>query len=446
MATPGPAKSACKILSAIQSGQMTCEQVMRDCLERIAQVEPQVKAFVDLRADDALADAVEADRLPADSRGPLHGLPVAIKELFDVAGLRCTWGTPIHANRVPDGDSEVVRRLKAAGAIVVGTVVSTEYAIAAAGPTTNPFDHTRTPGGSSSGSAAAVAAGMVPVALGSQTVGSIVRPSLYCGVYGLKPTRGAIPGRGAMALSPMLDHPGPIARSPADLALLCRALFGPCKEDPTSLDIAPPGTSAPIIGGIRVLVAVDMPPGSAEGSTRKALEMAAERLEKAGARVEQFSFPAEYGEVLDVLYTIMCRDMAIAHGADRDASGSLMSPALRDLLDRGRAISQADYDAALKIRERWIADLSAVLQGECVLLAPATDGVAPPAAEGTGWNGPQALWSLVGFPAIAIPTGLADGLPIGVQAAAAPGREDIVLAIAEVAGRVPDSVRPSVVE
>ncbi len=408
---------------------------MRDCLDRIAQVEPQVKAFVDLRADDALAAAVEADRVPNDRRGPLHGVPVAIKELFDVAGMRSTWGTPIHATHIPDGDAEAVQRLKAAGAIVVGTVVSTEYAIAAAGPTTNPFDPTRTPGGSSSGSAAAVAAGMVPVALGSQTVGSIVRPSLYCGIYGLKPTRGAIPGRGAMGLSPVLDHPGPMARSAADLSLLCRVLFGRCEGDPTSIDIAPPETSAPRTDDLRVLVAKDMPPGTAESSTRKALSMAAERLEKAGARVEPFSFPAEYGEVLDVLYTIMCRDMAIAHGSDRDASGDLMSSVLRGLLDRGRAISQADYDAALKIRERWIADLTAVLQGECALLAPATDGVAPSAVEGTGWNGPQALWALVGFPAIAIPTGLADGLPVGVQAAAAPGREDIVLAIADVAGR-----------
>lgn len=434
-AVGGAGSSACEIVDAIRRGETTCERVMRDCLERIAQVEPQVKAFVDLQGDAALAAAVEADRVPTERRGPLHGLPVAIKELFDVAGMRCTWGTPIHANRIPVGDAEAVRRLKNAGAIVIGTAVSTEYAIAAAGPTTNPFDHTRTPGGSSSGSAAAVAAGMVPVALGSQTVGSIVRPSIYCGVYGLKPTRGAIPGAGAMVLSPMLDHPGPIARSPADLALLCRVLFGPNEGDSTSTAVAPPRSEMMSINGMRVLIAEDMPPGRAEGSTKKALSAAAERLEKAGARLEHFSFPAEYNEVLDVLYTMMCRDLAIAHGGDRDASGGLMSPAMRDLIDRGRATSQADYDAALKIRDRWIADLSVVLQGNCALIAPATNGVAPPAVEGTGWNGPQALWALVGFPAIAIPTGLAEGLPIGVQAAAAPGREDIVLAIAEVAGR-----------
>jgi Asp-tRNA(Asn)/Glu-tRNA(Gln) amidotransferase A subunit family amidase len=151
---------------------------------------------------------------------------VAIKEVYDVAGMRCSWGTKIHADRTPAHDATAVKRLKNAGAIIVGTAVSTEYAISSAGPTVNPFDHSRSPGGPSSGPAAAVVSGMVPVALGSQTVGSIVRLAAYCGVFGLKPTRGAIPGRGGMALSPRLDHPGFFTRVASDLASICRMLFG----------------------------------------------------------------------------------------------------------------------------------------------------------------------------------------------------------------------------
>lgn len=216
---------AAQAVAEIRSGEITCEQLVAACLNRITEREPEVRAFVDLRAADALAFARELDLGTPRADQVLYGAPVAIKEVFDVKGLLCGWGTPIHAERRPASDAPAVARLKRAGAVVVGTTVSTEYAIAAAGPSTNPCDPQRSPGGSSSGSAAAVAAGMVPLALGSQSIGSIVRPATYCGVFGLKPTRGAISTLGGMPLARELDHVGPIARHPEDLALACQVLF-----------------------------------------------------------------------------------------------------------------------------------------------------------------------------------------------------------------------------
>ena len=209
------------IASLIRRGESSVEEMVCASLARIAALDGRVRAFRDVAET---ADAVsETLRAPLD--GALRGVPVAIKETFDVQGMHCTWGTPIYRTRMPSRDAVAVERLRAAGATIVGTTISTEYAIGAPGPTTNPHDRSRTPGGSSSGSAAAVAAGMVPIALGSQTVGSIVRPAIYCGVYGLKPTHGAIDAGGVMPLSAVLDHVGVLARTPADIALVCRVLF-----------------------------------------------------------------------------------------------------------------------------------------------------------------------------------------------------------------------------
>lgn len=423
-----PARTATGLVAALRSGALSAEQVMRGTLDTIARIEPRVHAFVDFRPAEAMEAALAADRIPPEERGPLHGLPVGVKEVFDVAGMRCTWGTAIHADRIPEADAECVRRLKAAGAIVVGTLVSTEYAIAAAGPTLNPHDPSRTPGGSSSGPAAAVASGMLTLALGSQTVGSIVRPAVYCGVYGLKPTHGAIPRTGGMPLSPWIDHPGVLAAAPADIMLACQVLFGPSPEDPLSRDIPPPGDVA--AESLRVLVTELMPPEAAEAPSLEALRRVAGRLRDAGASLEPFAFSAEYSRVIDVLYTIMCHDMAIAHGGDLDRAPDMMSPQLRSLIQRGRAIPQPAYDEARATAQLWRDEIEAALGADGVLLAPATRSVAPLLHEGTGSNRLQALWSLVGLPVIAVPAGLSDHMPVGAQIAAAAGREDLLIAAA----------------
>jgi len=422
--------SATETVEAIANGAMTARKAMEQCLDRIDRLEPHIRAFVDVQPGQALAAALEADKVPAAEHGPLHGLPVAIKEVFDVAGMRCTWGTPIHEDRVPDTDATAVRRLREAGAIIVGTLVSTEYAIAAAGPTVNPHDFARTPGGSSSGPAAAVASGMVPCALGSQTIGSIVRPAAYCGVYGLKPTFGAIPGAGGMVLSPKLDHPGFLAGSHEDIALLCRVLFGPDVADPSSANIAPPPNALPACDALRILVVEDYSANPVAPESRNALRASVSRLEARGAHIQPFAHGSIFDDCIEPLYTIMCRDMAIAHGCDYDRASEAMSAPMRDLMERGRKVSDQDYEAALRVTADMRALLEDALGTDAILVSPPTIGIAPLRQEGTGLNRPQALWSLVGLPVLAIPSGSHNGMPLGIQAGAAMGREDILLTVA----------------
>jgi Asp-tRNA(Asn)/Glu-tRNA(Gln) amidotransferase A subunit family amidase len=419
---------------AVATGACTSEALVSACLGRIAEREPTVRAFVDLDPDRALAQARAADRTPREGRGALHGVPVAIKEIFDVAGMRCAWGTPIHAGRVATADSAVARRFRAAGAVILGTTVSTEYAIANAGPTTNPHDSARTPGGSSSGSAAAVAAGMVPLALASQTIGSIVRPATYCGVYGLKPTKGAISCLGGMALSPALDHPGPVARETADIALACRVLFGVEADDPESMAVAPPELR-PAPPGLRVLLVEGPLRARIEPPSREALDRARAALEASGLTVRAHGLPASFESAEGCQDILLCCGVAQHHGGDRDQAGDRMSERVRGLIDRGRTISDTGHEAALAEAGGYRAALMELLAGDTVILAAAADGVAPPRGDGSATGSPllQGLWTLTGLPALAMPCGLYGGLPIGVQLIAAPGREDLLLAAAGLA-------------
>jgi Asp-tRNA(Asn)/Glu-tRNA(Gln) amidotransferase A subunit family amidase len=394
--------------------------LVRACLAQIGSRENVVQAFRDrIAPEKAIAEARERDATSRKSRGRLHGVPVAVKEIVDVAGLRCEWGSPIHAGRVPRHDAPVVTRLREAGAVILGTTISTEYAIARAGPTTNPHDPTRSPGGSSSGSAAAVAACMVPLALGSQTVGSIVRPATYCGVYGLKPTFGSISRQGAMPLSAELDHVGFLARDPDDVDVACRVLFD---RDPGALHPIPPR---------RVLLVEGPWPECIEPASRTALMRGRTAFEAAGIAVTAASLPRELVDAHATLETILMHDIAINHGADRDRAGSSMSERLRDLVDRGRGISEAQYAEAIDRACGYRELLIRLLDDETIILAPATDGVAPPiSAEGTGSARLQGIYTMAGLPALGVPCGMVDALPVGVQLVALPSHEALLVAAA----------------
>ncbi len=412
----------------IREGRCTSANLVNACLDRIAEREPLVRAFRDLDVEGARAQALARDEEPA--RGLLHGVPVAIKECYDVAGRLCTWGTPIHRARRPQSDAALVERLREAGAVIMGTTVSTEYAIADAGPTTNPHDPERTPGGSSSGSAAAVAAGMVPLAIGSQAVGSIVRPCVYCGVYGLKPTKGAISGRGGMPLSQFLDHPGPIARSLDDVALACAVMFGKDPDDLYSKSVTVPSRSeAP--GDLSVLV-VDGPLAHRiEDSSRQALARARQAFERAGVAVQDQALSEEFAVHFECLETILAYECALNHGGDRDSHGDLMSVRMREIVDAGRRISESRYRTALDEAKSYRNALSELLVGNTLILAAPTDGSAPPiAGSGTGSNQLQGLWTLAWLPVLAVPFGSVEDLPVGVQLIAADGREDLLLSAA----------------
>ncbi|HLX30778.1 MAG TPA: amidase [Casimicrobiaceae bacterium] len=406
-----------KLVDLLKSRQCSSREIVASCLARIATLEPNLHAFVEIDEDGALRRAKEID--DHDRVPPLYGLPVAVKETVDVAGLTCSLGTEIHKSRRPTRDATVVKRLREAGAIIIGTTVSTEYAIARAGPTTNPYDPLRTPGGSSSGSAAAVAARMVPIGVGTQTVGSIVRPSVYCGIFGLKPTKDVISTEGVMVLSPALDHVGPMCRTAEDTALALMSMLEPVQYNSRSLHQTKlPERALRIEGPMPELI---------EPASRTALDRAQERLEASGIRFEEAKLSASFTHVVSCYETILFRDIARNHGQDRDICGERMSQRMRDIIDAGRAVSDRSYHEALAEARRYREELSALLAEEAIILAPATNGVAPIVSEGTGPSRLQGQWSLVGFPALAVPCGLVDGLPVGVQLVANRGRDALVL-------------------
>ena len=385
-----------------------------DFLARVEAVEPQVRAFRSIDPDRLRAEAAVLDALPPADRGPLHGLTVAVKEVFDVAGYVCGWGTPIHDGRRPDRDAWAVAALRRAGALIAGITVSTEYAMATPGPTTNPFDPTRTPGASSQGSAAAVGGGMVSAALGSQTIGSIIRPAAYCGCIGVKPTFDAIDAAGCMPLSGALDHVGFMAGRPDTVAAL--------------LDVLMPGDGAPEnLAGQGVLLNPWYPEPTAPWITA-AVETAARTLGDLGTAFGEADLPSWIAkEEADVMDVLLSHDMALHHGGDCDSHGEVMSERVRGYIDRGRKVTAAQYDAALA-RQKEMADAMDDFVGDGVLLMPATTDIAPLLTEGTGPREPQRLWTLVGLPAMTVPVERIDGLPVGVQVIARRGADRRVLA------------------
>ncbi len=234
--------TAVEAVARMTRGEMSAESYIGACLERIASLEDKIHAFIHLDPGHALAQAKALDqrRRSGQPCRPLHGVPVGIKDIFDTADYKTECGSPLHKGRQPARDCTAVARLRAAGAVIIGKTVTTEFAYFHPGATRNPYDTERTPGGSSSGSAAAVAAGMVPLAIGSQTNGSVIRPAAFCGVYGVKPTHGTISRHGALILSKALDHVGVFANNLADTALILEALAGYDENDEDTRPLAAP--------------------------------------------------------------------------------------------------------------------------------------------------------------------------------------------------------------
>ena len=351
------------------------------------------------------------------SLGALHGVPVGIKDIFDTADYPTECGSPLLKGRRPMRDCTAVARLRAAGAVIIGKTVTTEFAYFHPGATRNPHDPERTPGGSSSGSAAAVAAGMVPLAIGSQTNGSMIRPAAYCGVYGCKPTHGTISRHGALSLSRNLDHVGTFARTLADTALLLEVLAGYDPEDDATRAVAAPaflqtvGEDPP------------MPPrfafvrtpiwDKADASARAALEGLVDALGDQAATVD---LPDDYAAAWDDQRAIMATDMAhnlgavVARGDDAASSKTL-----RDFLAEGRAVTAPRYLAALDNGRRYAAGIAEIFKEYDAIITPAATGIAP---KGMATGSPVfcSLWTLTGLPALSLPLLSGEGgLPLGVQ-------------------------------
>jgi Asp-tRNA(Asn)/Glu-tRNA(Gln) amidotransferase A subunit family amidase len=374
----------------IASRELSSVELVSACLERIAACEPELRAWAHLDSEAALAQARERDG--EAPRGPLHGLPVGVKDVIDTADLPTAYGSPIYAGHRPDRDADCVAWLREAGAVVLGKTVTTEFATYEPPPTVNPLDPARTPGGSSSGSAAAVAAGMVPLAYGTQTAGSVVRPASFCGVAGFKPAHEWRSTTGIKRLSERLDTLGLFGRAVADAALLG-------------------GFAAPS-GEARVAFCRTPWWDALEDGGRAALEQAAARL---GA--EEVELPPEFGGLAAAQETVMAFDVARNLEPEWRSHREQLSGAMRDYIERGRTVSEADAREGAAVGERCRAQLPEVFAGFDALLVPAALGEAPLRVEGhTGDPLLCRAWTFLGVPALSVPGMVGPaGMPVGVQ-------------------------------
>jgi Asp-tRNA(Asn)/Glu-tRNA(Gln) amidotransferase A subunit family amidase len=410
--------SASDAARAIRDGAITSEQLVEACLQRIRESEPAVQAWQFLNEEHALAQARTLDEQRREGRatGPLHGIPVGIKDIIDTTDMPTEDGTPLHAGRTPDRDATVVAMLRAAGAVILGKTVTTECAYFFPGKTRNPHNPEHTPGGSSSGSAAAVAAGMVPLALGSQTNGSTIRPASFCGVYGFKPTHGLVPRTGMLTLSRTLDHVGLFARSIEDLALLAEQVAGFDGRDPDTRPRARP----PFVAN-----AMDEPPlpprfAFVRGPT---WERVAKETEEAFAEVCDFLGeavnPVELPLPVDALEwhrILMEAEMAANFELEWERGRDRLSAPLRSLIERGRAITALDYQRARSRIPVLNDELAELFDRADAILTPSAPGTAPKGLDATGDPAFCTLWTLCGMPAVNLPLMQgANGLPIGVQ-------------------------------
>lgn len=403
----------------IRAGELTATDYAAALLDRVDEIEPQVQAWACLdraylldqaqRCDDARARGVEP--------GPLAGVPVGLKDIIDTRSLPTEAGTSLHAGRMPRTDAALVRRLVAAGALVMGKTVTTELATFSPGPTRNPHHPGHTPGGSSSGSAAAVAAGMVPLAVGTQTNGSVIRPASFCGVYGFKPSFGLIARSGVLTQSPALDQVGVFGRCLEDVALLAQSLCGDDEADPaTRAQVSPP---------LRRLAGAEppMPPTVAfvrtpfwprmDDDAREAFDELRQAL---GDRAVEMDLPEITPVAIEWHRTIMEADIAASFALEYERGRERLSDSLRGQIERGQRVSAVDYRRAIERIPALVAEFDAWFTEADAILTPAALGTAPAGLQSTGDPIMCTLWTLAGMPAISLPLlHGANGLPLGVQ-------------------------------
>jgi Asp-tRNA(Asn)/Glu-tRNA(Gln) amidotransferase A subunit family amidase len=419
----------------IRDGRVTSVELVGDCIKRVDEVDADVQAWAFFDRDHALRQAQASDeqRRRGDATGPLHGVPIGVKDVFDTADMPTELGSPLWTGRTPRRDAHAVAQLRAAGAVIMGKTVTTEYAYFHPGKTRNPHDKERTPGGSSSGSAAAVASFMVPGAIGSQTNGSVIRPAAFCGVVGFKPSHGLIPRSGALLLSRTLDHVGVFARSVEDAALLAELLVGFDQEDPDTRPAARP----PFVS-----VAASKPPlpprfafvktpawKQAEPATREAFAELADTLGEQAAEVQ---IGESFERAYDHHKTVM--DVEMAHNLHRDyeQGREQLSAVLRQLIERGRSARAIDYTAAVAAIEPLNEGLEDLFNEYDAILTPSAPGEAPRGLDTTGSPIFCTLWTYLGTPAITLPLLQSEsGMPMGVQLVGRRGNDARLLRTAQ---------------
>ncbi|WP_417408214.1 amidase [Hoeflea sp.] len=423
--------SAAEALEAMSAGRLTSVQLVQSCLDRIAETDGSIRAWVHLDPDSALAQATEADRRrkAGYALGALHGVPVGLKDIIDTAGMPTQRGTPIFAGRQPDADARVVELLRAAGAVILGKTVTTELAFMHPSETRNPHNHNHSPGGSSSGAAAAVGALQVPLAVGTQTNGSVIRPASFCGTFGFKPTRGVISRAGVLQTSITLDQVGCFARSLADIALLTDAISGYDQRDTVSLAYPAPHMSVGQAQDVPVppdLAWFDLPFNDRlSDAAREGLDAIMDVL---GERVLRMT-PADTLSNLVAVQARIHEYEFSRHLSDTfEEHWDQISDTLKPIVTRGRLIGQSEYEDALAVKisaEKFFADF--FLEFDAIL-APAAAGEAPVFGGGTGDPIFCTLWTLAGLPCVTLPLLVGEtGLPIGVQLIGAAEKDDRLL-------------------
>lgn len=404
-------QSVSTILADIAAGRLTPREAIEASLDAIDAREPEVLAFERVADREALLRAAET------ATGPLAGIAVGVKDIFDTFDMPTGYGTPIYDGHAPKSDAAIVAMARRAGAAIVGKTVCTEYAYFQPGKTRNPHDTAHTPGGSSSGSAAAVAAGMIPAALGTQTGGSVVRPAAFCGVAGYKPSFRMLPATGMKTFSWALDTAGLFAASVADVAAFAAGLTGrpllPEPVDPAHLRI----------GLYRSAVL-----GEASEEMRAAVEHAASLAANAGATIVEIAEPEALTRGRDIHSTIQDYEASLSLGGDFARFGDRMSPKLRDLLLEGQRIAPQTYDDARRVARGARTAATGLFGAVDVLIEPSAPGAAPKGLDTTGQPTFNKLWTLTGNPTVNVP-GLRDraGMPLGIQIIARFGRDRVAL-------------------
>lgn len=411
--------SATEALSASASGRLSSVELVTSCLARIQQTDGDIKAWAFLDPDAALAQAAECDRIrkAGMATGPLHGIPVGLKDIIDTAKMPTQRGTPIFAGRQTDHVARLVEHLREAGAVIMGKTVTTELAFVHANETRNPHNNAHSPGGSSSGSAAAVAAQHVPLAIGTQTNGSVIRPASFCGTFGFKPTRGAISRTGLLQTSVSLDQVGCFGRTLADVALLTDAIGSYDQHDPTSFARPRPNMSAGAAADVPVtpdLAWFNLPFNDRlSDDAREGLEAVLDIL---GPQVTRMDPADTLSNLVAVQARIHEYEIAQHQAEVFDQHWDLISETLKPIISRARQITKAEYEDALEVKasaEAFFADFFVEFDA---IVAPSAAGEAPRFGEGTGDPIFCTLWTLAGLPCVSLPLLVGEtGLPIGVQ-------------------------------
>jgi len=427
--------TAVEAAKQIKSRDLSPVELVESLLSQYDSLEPSLNAWVYLDRKALLADAQQKQEEleKGVNVGPLHGVPIGLKDIYYTAGIPTTACSKVYEGFVPEYDATTVTLLKNAGAIMMGKTVTTEFACMDPSPTKNPWNPAHTPGGSSSGSAVAVATRMCPAALGSQTVGSVLRPASYNGVVGFKPTFGRVSRYGVIPVSWSLDHVGWMARSVEDAALLMQVMAVADPNEPITVGLPADdfmaglaSPSAPRIGLIRRFFY-----DNSDEETRKHTDGIVDQLSRAGATIEEIPLPDSIDTAMEDQRTIMAVEGAAFHQPMYERQSQDYQPKLREMLRQGLATDGQTYSRALERRQQFTAEMQALAGKADVLLTPSTPTPSLPDITNTGNTMFQGPWTSCGLPVITIPSGLAaSGLPFGIQLASAPFSEPKLLAAA----------------